>query len=246
MTLATRRTREFANDVTGMLSGLMVTAERLNAHQDAKVSADAQRILDASARISEMCQAEVRSHTDPHRHRGECIAHLLADIDAIITPERTEFAHPYALRLQILDEIDFDCCSPTLFRVLYNLVANAAGALKGISDARIDVFVTQHQGQLFVQVADNGPGLPSRTHDWFVGSTITQLLKGAYVGNGLASVAALLTRKNGELRLLYSGPEGTRFGISLPTSPNAPWSDEATSNLFAAMTAEAMWSHPYD
>lgn len=243
MTLAKRRTREFANDVTGMLTGLRATAEKLSCHQDATISLEARRILDTSLRISEMCKAEIKSDAPPHRHRGDCLAHLLSDIDAIIAPDRSETDQPYALRLQVDDEIEFDCDSPILFRILYNLVANAASAVEGLDEARIDVFVSQYRKHLFLQVADNGPGLPAHARDWFVSSPLAQLIKKGHVGHGLANIDALVSGENGEFRLLYTGPAGTRLGISIPAKVWSPRDDDFETSMFAAMTADTMWSH---
>ncbi|MEM7545938.1 MAG: ATP-binding protein [Pseudomonadota bacterium] len=240
MTTSIRRNHELAHDVASLTPGLLTAVDRLRHGQGGGVADEAGFIASLSSRIDDLCRAELKPVRATRTHTGECIGKLLAEIDAFVAPERKSFDDPFAIRFQIVGEIDFDCCGPVLFRVLHNLINNAASALAGRPGARIDVLATQHAGRLVLQVADNGPGLPKETEAWFATSRLRQFLNGARIGMGLSTVCALLAREDGEIRLLDTGPDGTRFGLSLPVRRAA----DGFAGMFGAMKAEVGWAHP--
>jgi C4-dicarboxylate-specific signal transduction histidine kinase len=48
-----------------------------------------------------------------------------------------------------------------LTQVVLNLILNAADALQGRAGARVTVRACRHEGNVHIEVEDNGPGVPS-------------------------------------------------------------------------------------
>ncbi len=213
-------TLEIAHDICGLTTSLVLASERLASHQDRAVVAEARRLSDLTNRILEICQCELVNDFKPEPHTLECLTLLLADIDLAIVPARVSEFEPYEVLLQVEGEIAFDCNAPMLFRVLYNLIVNAAAAVEGVDSPRIDIFATQHERRLYVQVADNGRGMPEK-----VAQSLRTMARGdtnveGFEGSGLLSTIKLLHRNGGSLKLINTGPDGTRMGFFLPVVPD--------------------------
>jgi C4-dicarboxylate-specific signal transduction histidine kinase len=102
--------------------------------------------------------------------------------------------------------------------VLANLVQNAVEASPRDNTVIVEA-VTQGSALVFT-VRDRGPGLPAEmVADPFRPRRSTKT-DGA--GIGLAISAELARHAGGELRLVYSGPDGTSFRVQLPTVVNRP------------------------
>lgn len=221
MTSALSNGREVAHDVNGLTASLILSSHRLEMHDDHAVVAEARRLKEVTGRILEICQAELRSELIPEPHSLDCLTRILSDIDLALAPSRSAAGVPYSIHLQTEGLISFDCSAPMLFRVLYNLISNAANAIRDTVEPRIDVFATQHAGRLYVQVADNGPGISPMVREWFFAGANRAARNDDLVGTGLLSVEKLLSRSGGTLKLIYSGDEGSRIGFCLPVVPDA-------------------------
>jgi len=97
-----------------------------------------------------------------------------------------------------------------MFRVLFNLIRNAfeAGA------ATVTVSAAESGGQVLIDIADDGPGLPARVRrslfQPFSGST-----RSGGTGLGLSIARDLMRGHGGDIELVRSGPDGTVFRLSL-------------------------------
>jgi len=140
---------------------------------------------------------------------AECLERILSDIHA-----KLKLNEDCAIFLYVIDDIDFDCGQPFLARVLEELVTNAVSAAGKRAVGRIDVLATQFNGRLFMQVADNGLGIPDDMVCWFEGRLQEPAQLGE--GSGLDKAALLIKQAGGQLSLVNSGRTGTRLGFSLP------------------------------
>lgn len=142
-----------------------------------------------------------------------CLTKILSAIRAGHRNSPRMADKPCALYLHVLDDIDFDCQQPFLAEVLGELVSNAVHAMRGQAAPRVDVMATQYRDRLFVQVADNGPGMPAGMSKWFEALASEGARRR---GSGLDTAALLISIAGGHLELVSSGPGGTRLGFSVP------------------------------
>jgi signal transduction histidine kinase len=111
---------------------------------------------------------------------------------------------------QLMVEADRD----QLYRVLFNLCRNAfeAGA------HRVSVAATEADGQVWIDVTDDGPGLPPKARDnLFQPFTGSARLGGT--GLGLAIARELMRAHGGDIILVESTGSGTIFRLILPAAP---------------------------
>ena len=96
-----------------------------------------------------------------------------------------------------------------------NLVQNAIDALKATADPAIAITIGGARERVFVEVADNGPGIPPETAAAIFDPFFTTKPVGDGTGLGLAISHKIAEEHGGTLKLLPSGT-GARFRLDLP------------------------------
>lgn len=111
-------------------------------------------------------------------------------------------------------EFSFD--RSALKRVFMNLFLNAAEALAATRQAQVNVSVDYDQQlkRIFVQVADNGPGLTSEERARMFEPYYSSKKEGT--GLGLAIVKSIVSDHGGYVRVKSNKPLGTIFVVELP------------------------------
>lgn len=111
-------------------------------------------------------------------------------------------------------EFSFD--RGALKRVFMNLFLNAAEALATTKQAQVNVSVDYDQQlkRIFVQVADNGPGLTSEERARMFEPYYSSKKEGT--GLGLAIVKSIVSDHGGYVRVKSNKPLGTIFVVELP------------------------------
>jgi signal transduction histidine kinase len=108
-----------------------------------------------------------------------------------------------------------------LFRVLLNLVRNAAQALEGRAggDAAQQIRITgRREGTVaIIEVSDTGPGVPAKAREHLFEAFQTSGRPGGS-GLGLAIAAELVRAHGGEINLV-EGTIGATFRIAIPDRP---------------------------
>ena len=105
-----------------------------------------------------------------------------------------------------------------IFRVLSNLSRNARQAIEATrAPGTITIRGYEDDAAWWIEVCDTGPGLPKRARDNLFKPFEGGARKGGS-GLGLAIAAELVRGHGGALILDRTGPEGTRFQVSLPKS----------------------------
>ena len=100
-------------------------------------------------------------------------------------------------------------------QVVMNLVQNAIDALKATADPAIAITIGGEGDRVFVEVADNGPGIPPETAAAIFDPFFTTKPVGDGTGLGLAISHKIAEEHGGTLKLLPSGT-GARFRLDLP------------------------------
>jgi signal transduction histidine kinase len=127
-------------------------------------------------------------------------------------------APPRTGRLELKGaEVSLEADGAMLELLFANLFRNAC--LYGTRDP-VDIRVTATGGQVVrIQVSDNGAGIPAgdveRVFDEFHRASSTAAVTRG-TGLGLAICRRIARLHGGDLRVAFTGPEGTAFEIELP------------------------------
>jgi signal transduction histidine kinase len=111
-------------------------------------------------------------------------------------------------------------------QVVMNLVGNARDAITG--EVKISTLVWCEGGSLYMDVVDNGRGMPPATRDRLFEPFYST--KEGHTGIGLAAVYGIVRRANGEIDVISALGEGTTFHLAFPikdtsqeSALNHPW-----------------------
>ena len=124
---------------------------------------------------------------------------------------------PIDLALETPDELDVRAGRNRLFRVLINLLSNAAHALDELEDpddARIRVSSWASEEFAFVQIADEGPGIPAAVRASIFELFFTTHDEGS--GIGLYVCKTLVEEWGGMIHVDSRDGEGASFTFSIP------------------------------
>jgi signal transduction histidine kinase len=124
---------------------------------------------------------------------------------------------PLELHLETDDALEVDASRSALVRVLVNLLRNAAQAIDELEDpigAGVTISSWASDEFAFVQVADDGPGIPTATASSIFELFFTTHAEGT--GIGLYVCKALVTAWGGMIHVDTNDGEGARFTFSVP------------------------------
>jgi signal transduction histidine kinase len=127
---------------------------------------------------------------------------------------------PLELHLETDDGLEVVANRSALVRVLVNLLRNAAQALDELEDpigAGVTISSWASDEFAFIQVADDGPGIPTATASSIFELFFTTHAEGT--GIGLYVCKALVTAWGGMIHVDSSDGEGARFTFSVPKAP---------------------------
>jgi len=138
---------------------------------------------------------------------SECIQDVVADCRGALSEKQI------SLETEIPDSLTALSDKGLLHIVLRNVLSNAVK----FSDAgdRIVIRVTESDGKCFIDVCDNGPGVPDEVASRLFG-TMASDAPSRGGGFGLFISAELLKKMNGSIRLAASSADGSVFRIVLP------------------------------
>lgn len=106
-----------------------------------------------------------------------------------------------------------------LYQVLANLFVNAQQALQGVPPPRrLTVTSGFDDDAIWVEVADNGPGVPGEIADRIFEPFFTTKPQGVGTGVGLSVCHGIVSTHRGEIRLVPKAEAGALFRVRLPRS----------------------------
>jgi signal transduction histidine kinase len=198
-----------SHDLRGILAPALLTAERLQNHQDDAVQRSGEILLRTVDRATDLVRRTLdfaREGPPPLDLAPVALAPLVDEArDAVRAPGRL-----FAIVNQVPAELLVEADRNQFFRVLANLLRNAADA----GARSVLVSAQAGQGVAIIDLADDGPGLPDAIRATlfrpFAGSTRRD---GA--GLGLAIAHDLMLAHGGEITLASSCPQGTVFRLTL-------------------------------
>ncbi|MEZ4871979.1 MAG: HAMP domain-containing sensor histidine kinase [Bdellovibrionales bacterium] len=101
-------------------------------------------------------------------------------------------------------------------RIVLNLLSNARDALKGSKDPLVKVAIRHEDSNVYVDVKDNGCGIPENAQDSIFDSFFTTKKVGFGTGMGLGLVKKSVEELSGEISFTSQENVGTCFTIKFP------------------------------
>ena len=142
------------------------------------------------------------------------------DLSLTLVAQRIKTAG-VVLEREYAPDVPLVSCQPTLLgQVLVNLVLNAMDALSGVSQPKLKVRVRANGTRAFVEVEDNGPGVPEGLRERIFEPFFST--KGEK-GNGLGLwISSEVARLHGGALVALPGEKGALFRLSLPFEAAPP------------------------
>lgn len=141
-------------------------------------------------------------------------------IDDTLTVARNSWKYIAEVETEYKLTAMVECYLDELNQVFLNIVVNAAQAIADIKTdggGRILVRTWEEKGNAFIQIDDNGPGVPVNIRNRIFEPFFTTKPIGKGTGLGLSMVYDTITKKHhGEIRILDSELGGACFKICLP------------------------------
>lgn len=203
------------HDLRNMLSSAQLASDRLSVIDDPAVQRLAPRLvasLDHAVALATKTLRYGRAEENPPARERFLLKPVTEDaceaaLASMQADKQIRFANDIDAALQI------DADPEQLYRILLNLLRNAAEAVG--PGGRVAVSAGRRGSRVFIDIADNGPGVPET-----VGAHLFEPFASASrpggTGLGLAISRELARAHGGEVTLGETGPDGTRFRIEIP------------------------------
>jgi signal transduction histidine kinase len=211
------------HDLRGMLANAQLLSDRLTAIKDPTVQRFAPKLIASLDRAINFCNDTLRyGRAEEAAPRRELL--LLKPLaeevgDALGLPREGSIDWV----LDIDDTLRIDADRDHLFRILSNLARNAIEALEGqrehampgdVPHGEIRIKGWREGRRVFVEVRDNGPGVPQKARDHLFEAFTGSQRKGG-TGLGLAIASEIVGVHGGHLQLLDT-PKGAAFLFEIP------------------------------
>jgi signal transduction histidine kinase len=205
-----------SHDLRNLLTTAQLLTDRIERSTDPAVKRAAPKLVNSLARAISLCERTLaygKAEEPPPEPADIRLAPL---VEEVLANERLVIRGHATLAADVPDGLVVRADADQLYRVLSNLVRNAAEALEAAGrQGRVTVTARNSGDQTEIEVADTGPGLPQKARD-----NLFQPFRGGVreggAGLGLVIAAELVRGHGGTLMLAETGPAGTVFRILLP------------------------------
>ncbi len=103
-----------------------------------------------------------------------------------------------------------------LQQVFINLLSNASKALNSVGGGEIIITSSSTDGEVLIEVSDNGPGIPPKILDNIFEPFFTTQPRGKGTGLGLSIAQSIVHNHGGEITVKSEIGKGTTFTVKLP------------------------------
>jgi signal transduction histidine kinase len=203
------------HDLRNILANAKLASDRLSTVEDPVVKRLTPRLvasLDRAVALATQTLRYGRAEERPPQRKRTALKPLIDEAgEAALETSASgiEFANHVDTALQI------DADPEQLYRIALNLLRNAVEALDGRTGARIEVMAERHGRTVSFSIADNGPGIPAAMQPKLF-QPFARAARAGGTGLGLAIARDLVRAHGGEVSLMSTGAEGTRFRIDIP------------------------------
>ena len=208
---------KISHDLRNILTSAQLFTDRIESSEDPTVRRLAPKLENSIRRAVTLCENTLSfgKAQEPAPNLSDfSLAELVNDVFEGERLANEGYALSY--RADMPDDLTISADNEQMFRVIANLVRNARQAIVASGKpGEIGVTAKAHDAGWTITVSDNGPGLPPKAQEHLFQPFQGNVRKGG-AGLGLAIAQELVKGHGGELSLLSTGDEGTRFGVELP------------------------------
>ena len=208
---------KISHDLRNILTTAQLFADRIEMSEDPAVRRAAPKLVNSLARAINLCERTLafgKAEEPPPELADIALAPLVAEVFESERGARATDLVSFAADIPTGLAIHAD--GDQIFRVLANLVRNAAQAIEaGGRAGLVRVAARARDAHCEIDITDTGGGLPEHAR-----ANLFQPFRGGArqggAGLGLVIAAEMVRGHGGTLALEETGPEGTRFRIILP------------------------------
>ncbi len=209
---------KISHDLRNMLTTAQLLADRIEASSDPGVKRTAPKLVSSLARAINLCERTLtfgKAEELPPQPAVFALAPLVAEV--LENERQTAAAACVEFVATVPEGLRVRADADQLFRVLSNLVRNAAQAIEASGGTgTVTVTAAEEAGRSEIRVVDTGPGLPQKARE-----NMFQPFRGSArqggSGLGLVIAAELIKGHGGTLALEETGSRGSTFRVSLPS-----------------------------
>lgn len=206
-----------SHDMRNMLTTTQLLADGFASSDDPRVRRTAPKLVNALSRAVNLCERTLTfgKAEEPAPVLEQLpLAHLVNEV--VDNERQTVNSENVSIITEVPEGLRVLGDPEQLFRVLSNLVRNAAQAIDASTrPGAVTITAQQAEATTIIRVVDTGPGLPKHARENlfrpFQGGTRKE---GS--GLGLVIAAEIVRGHGGDLMLEISDEDGTTFAIALP------------------------------
>ena len=211
-----------SHDLRNMLSSAHLISDRLSMVNDPTVQKFAPKLIASLDRAISLCVQTLKygRAEEALPRREKFLLALL--VDEVIESIAVDASNRIVLYNNVPPNLSIDADRDQLFRILTNLMRNAAQALEqrdsegpNLTEGVITLKAWREGAVVTMSVTDNGPGIPEHVRGRLFEAFQSAARPGG-TGLGLTIAADLVRAHGGQLWLTSTGPEGTSFMMTLP------------------------------
>lgn len=202
------------HDLRNTLATAMIASDSLAKSDDPTVQKVTPRLVTAMDRAVTLCSRtlDYAQSDEPELEPTQFSLHRLIDDVAEIVAMDTDIKIDWVN--EVPEDIEVTADHIQLFRVFQNLSRNALDVMP--DGGRICFSARREDGEIVIDVADDGPGVPERARAHLFQPFAGSVRPGGS-GLGLAIARENMRLHGGDITLAETGAHGTRFRLNLPT-----------------------------
>lgn len=214
---------KISHDLRNMLTTAQIMADRIEASADPAVARTVPKLVASLSRAINLCERTLAYGRAEELPPEPAVVPLRPLVLEVIENERaTAAARCASFEAEVPAGMKVRADADQIFRVLSNLVRNAAQAIEAAGQpGTVTVRAAEAAGRSEIRVVDTGPGLPPKARE-----NLFQPFRGGVrqggTGLGLVIAAEIVRGHGGTLDLEETGAKGSTFRISLPAPPAKP------------------------
>jgi len=143
---------------------------------------------------------------------------IKAGIDTVLTLYHNQIKHGVDVTLRYMQNPIILGCTEELSQVWTNIIHNALQAME--NKGHLDIRVTQDQQSVFIEIEDDGPGIPVTVQGRVFEAFFTTKASGEGTGIGLDISRKIIEKHQGKLSFT-SEPGCTIFTVELPVNQDS-------------------------